>query len=576
MPLGPIYAPRYENSFALIVGIDRYMTAAPLAHARSDAEGVAEILINTFLFPPDHVTQLYDAEATRDAILHSYAALSATGPEDRVVFFFAGHGHTRQGLRGEVGHLIPHDGDPSAPESLIRWDHFTREAELIPAKHVLFLMDACYGGLALTRSGVQGAGRFVDDMLQRFSRQVLTAGKADEAVADAGGPRPGHSIFTGHLLNALDGDAMGDDGVMSAQSVMSYVYDHVGRDQYSHQTPAFGHIEGDGDLIFKTPKRDQPPEAVVPDPALFYEVQPVAPVDQTAQSRPLPELITSLLSDVTQRIPLDRLVTNELRLALAEIGRSFSVNDDVTADDFSQRLASYWEILGRLRIVTILLSYWATEDHQQSLSKIVARLADPARLDSEKAVWLGLRWHPSMVIAYAGGIAALAADNYQSLNTLINTPITDPMGATFPSIRAVVDGTLEVDRAEMFKNLPGHDRQHTPRSEYLFNALQPDLEDALFLGPSYELLFDRFELLYALSYAHIDTKKRGGEAWGPIGRFGWKLRSEPSPFTTLLEEASRFGNDWAPLKAGMFGGSIDRFLELFRSYQSMLRQHLKW
>jgi hypothetical protein len=44
--------------------------------------------------------------------------------------------------------------------------------------------------------------RFLRDMLQRFSRQVLTAGKADETVADENGPRPGHSIFTSHLLEA--------------------------------------------------------------------------------------------------------------------------------------------------------------------------------------------------------------------------------------------------------------------------------------------------------------------------------------------------------------------------------------
>ena len=180
-----------------------------------------------------------------------------------------------------------------------------------------------------------------------------------------------------------------------------------------------------------------------------------------------------------------------------------------------------------------------------------------------------------MIIAYAGGIAALAAQNYQSLNTIFNTKVASPMGGMFPSIRLGVAGTLEVDPAEMFKHPPGHDRQYTPRSEYLFNVLQPDLEDTLFLGPNYELLFDRFELLYALSYAHIDTEARG-RIWGPIGRFGWKQRLHPSPFTTLLEEATQSGTEWLPLKAGMFGGSIDRFLELFHGYQSMLRQHLNW
>lgn len=123
-----------------------------------------------------------------------------------MLFFFAGHGLTRTGHRGEVGFLVPADGAADELQSLVRWDDLTRIAELIPAKHALFVMDACYGGLAVTRSS-GGSQRFLKDMLSRFTRQVLTAGKADQTVADAGGPRAGHSVFTGHFLNALEGEA---------------------------------------------------------------------------------------------------------------------------------------------------------------------------------------------------------------------------------------------------------------------------------------------------------------------------------------------------------------------------------
>ena len=108
-------------------------------------------------------------------------------------------------------------------------------------------MDACYGGLALKRSsGV----RVYDEMLSRYSRQGLTAGKADELVADSGGPRKDHSIFTGYLLNALDGDGAREDGVITANSVMANVYEKVGTDYASEQLPHYGYLDGDGDLIF--------------------------------------------------------------------------------------------------------------------------------------------------------------------------------------------------------------------------------------------------------------------------------------------------------------------------------------
>ncbi|MCL5236691.1 MAG: hypothetical protein M1353_02420 [Nitrospirae bacterium] len=90
-------------------------------------------------------------------------------------------------------------------------------------------------------------------MLQRYSRQVITAGKADEVVADAGGPIPGHSVFTGHLLQGLEGNAATPDGIITANGVMAYVYERVAKDLNSDQTPHFGFIDGDGDFIFTAP-----------------------------------------------------------------------------------------------------------------------------------------------------------------------------------------------------------------------------------------------------------------------------------------------------------------------------------
>ena len=98
-------------------------------------------------------------------------------PNDRIFVFFAGHGMTQTGRRGEVGFLVPYDGDLGNLSTLIRWDDLTRNAELIVAKHILFVMDACYGGLAITRSLSAGSMRFLKDMLQRYSRPSINRGE---------------------------------------------------------------------------------------------------------------------------------------------------------------------------------------------------------------------------------------------------------------------------------------------------------------------------------------------------------------------------------------------------------------
>ncbi|MFO0985033.1 MAG: caspase family protein [Planctomycetota bacterium] len=227
-----LYAPSYANSWALVIGVNTYARCGQLDYACNDAEAIAAVLKTRFGFPDDRVTLLLDSSASQDNIRAAFLRFTNSDVllDDRIVVFFAGHGFTARGRRGEVGFLVPVNGDPNELSSLIPWHDLTRNAELIPAKHVLFFMDACYGGRAITRALAPGSKRFLKEMLQRPARQVLTAGKADEVVADAGGPRSGHSMFTGHLLDALEGAAAAADGIISANAVMAYVYDRVSKD----------------------------------------------------------------------------------------------------------------------------------------------------------------------------------------------------------------------------------------------------------------------------------------------------------------------------------------------------------
>jgi hypothetical protein len=275
-----MYQPHYQNSWALVIGINVYEHAAPLSYACNDADDVASVLINELSFPADHVIVLKDADATKQAILENYFSLSkkAGNDDDRALIFFAGHGMTVQGSRGPIGYLLPVDGNGDNYNTLIRWDDLTRNAEVVPAKHILFIIDACYSGLAIHRAITPGTQRFISDMLQRFSRQVITAGKADETVADGGGPSGKNSIFTGYLIEGLRGAASDANGVLTANLIMHYVYEKVGQDVRSHQTPHYGHIEGDGDFILRSPQD----EHLTSDGEQDFLVQTVKEVPETA------------------------------------------------------------------------------------------------------------------------------------------------------------------------------------------------------------------------------------------------------------------------------------------------------
>lgn len=247
------YRPHYANSWALIIGINDYLHAAPLEIARADAESVAHVLTSDLGFLEANVIKLLDADATRAEIMKRFLAFESLAPDDRLLVFFAGHGITVDGQRRPMGYLVPVDGRVNDKSILIRWQELTDNAEIIPAKHVLFIMDACYSGLAIQRATAIGERRFLREMLQPRSRQVITAGKTDQPVADGGGPTGHNSIFTGHMLEGLRGKAADESGVLTASHLMDYVYRKVSSDARSNQTPHFGHLDGEGDFILRTP-----------------------------------------------------------------------------------------------------------------------------------------------------------------------------------------------------------------------------------------------------------------------------------------------------------------------------------
>jgi peptidoglycan/xylan/chitin deacetylase (PgdA/CDA1 family)/uncharacterized caspase-like protein len=245
----------YANSYAVVIGINDYQKWPKLQYAVQDAKAIRDTLVNRFGFANERVFTLSNGEATRNNILalfHDKLADARLNKDDRIFVFFAGHGATRQLSSGRnLGYIIPVDSDPQQVSvDAIPMTDLQNIAESLNAKHVLFVMDACYSGLGLTRGG--GNSAFLRDNARRMGRQMLTAGGADQMVAD-GGPN-GHSIFSWTLLQALGGKAdLNGDGLITATELAAYVAPAVA--SVSQQTPAFGSLPGSegGEFVFQLP-----------------------------------------------------------------------------------------------------------------------------------------------------------------------------------------------------------------------------------------------------------------------------------------------------------------------------------
>ncbi len=248
----------YHDQWALIIGVNKYQQLNPLEYAVEDAKSMKSLLSTQYGFAEDNILMLLDNEATKDNIEDSfYRLIENTGPNDCVVFYFAGHGETKQRIGESVrdlGYLIPVNGNPERLErTALSMDRIRTISDELPAKSVLFLVDACYGGLA-ARGQYRSPGDNID-YIKRITkdraRQIITAGKADQQVVEK--EEWGHSAFTKALLEGLmelkaDVDM---DGIIPVFDLFSYLHKRVTKISKGIQTPHFGNIGiSDGEFVF--------------------------------------------------------------------------------------------------------------------------------------------------------------------------------------------------------------------------------------------------------------------------------------------------------------------------------------
>jgi hypothetical protein len=276
----------FGRHHAFIVGIDAYQKVSPLKTAVSDARRLAQVLAEKQHF--DVHAPLLDAggDALRTLLRDTMARLVAA--DDRVLFYFAGHGIAADGDDGPAGYLVPADADPADLKTLIAMAELQRALQALPCRHLLLILDCCFSGAFQWASRTRSIGSLMPRRIykERFDRfvvdpawQVITSAAYDQKALDvlqgrATGDRglaatadgEAHSPFALALFDALAGDAdfrngREGDGLITATEVYAYIRDRVEPEtldagQGRRQTPGFFPLSkhDKGEFIFLHPK----------------------------------------------------------------------------------------------------------------------------------------------------------------------------------------------------------------------------------------------------------------------------------------------------------------------------------
>lgn len=187
-----------------------------------------------------------------DAI-HQFIHMYGQEMNSRVVFYFAGHGHTlRLAYGGDMGYIVPRDApDPNKDKleflkKAIDMQQFEVFAKRIQSKHAIFIFDSCFSGSIFSLD--RAIPEHINYKTARPVRQFITAGSADETVPD-------ESIFRIQFSAALNGEADVDrDGFVTGVELGEFLQKTVVNYTNGYQHPQYGKIRDrnldKGDFVF--------------------------------------------------------------------------------------------------------------------------------------------------------------------------------------------------------------------------------------------------------------------------------------------------------------------------------------
>ena len=265
---------------ALIVGIDYYEAGGSLHGCVNDAHSVKAVLerhdggsinfdskILTGTGPRDKVTR----SELKDEIENLFAK-----DTDIALFYFAGHGH----IEATGGYLLT--SESTRGDEGVSLEEILTLANTSNTKNRVIILDSCHSGIAGTPPGSGNIATLAEGLT------VLTASTKEQYATE----EEGSGVFTGLLIDALNGGAANLTGDVTLGSIYAHIDQSLGAWE---QRPVFK----TNVKQFVSLRRTTPPIAITdlqkiteffPQPGFEYKLDPTYEPEMKGrvQGMPLP------------------------------------------------------------------------------------------------------------------------------------------------------------------------------------------------------------------------------------------------------------------------------------------------
>jgi len=193
------------DSFALVIGINKYAQNTPVEYADLSALAFEELATKTLGVPEANVITILNEKATSGRIKAKIELVKELSESTgNIYLFFAGHG-----VPGKDGntYLLPSDmtADAIHLEQNLRLDNIYKKLASSSAKRVFVFMDSCFSGKddagGLLYKGVAPVLRTKKLTVQEKKLTVFTAGKSTDFANDNQDKQ--QRLFSYHLIDEL-------------------------------------------------------------------------------------------------------------------------------------------------------------------------------------------------------------------------------------------------------------------------------------------------------------------------------------------------------------------------------------
>jgi len=315
-------------------------------------------------------------------------------------------------------------------------------------------------------------------------------------------------------------------------------------------------------------------------------------------------LTKEMLLDPPRRIQLDDLVGQEVQRVLLAITDSVRVEGPLEGSgedrvvQVAESALELWTLVAPFCASLQVAARWASAEALAPWAMAIKSFVESANKSAAGVTALVEQRHlPGMVSAMTAGLACVANGKWDNLRVLLTEPtVKDRYQPARLPLLEVSDPYTPFGSAELVPHALAHSgvdglglrdalveftekkkgKYYTPVAEWLHHALRPLFIDQLPQQDAYDAEFDRAEVMLGLlstdlvlTRLSVATNDRmfGRSRW--FGRSMWRSKNNyGNPIDDFSQELATQGEMWAPLRAGLFGGSQDRALAAIDKYRA--------